>query len=57
MHRRRDVQPFRRFYHKYAGICMGDGKVLHTYGKPGVTISNMKSGWWNRNYTTDRRVL
>ncbi|WP_414693714.1 C40 family peptidase [Paenibacillus sp.] len=54
--KRGDLVIFYKPFH-HVGIYMGDGKVLHTYGKPGVTISNMKSGWWNRNYTTDRRVL
>nr|WP_246320808.1 C40 family peptidase [Paenibacillus germinis] len=41
----------------HVGIYMGNGKVLHTYGKPGVTISDMNSGWWSKNYKTARRVL
>ncbi|TNJ66003.1 NlpC/P60 family protein [Paenibacillus hemerocallicola] len=41
----------------HVAIYMGNGKILHTYGKGGVTISNLNSGNWNRNYTTARRVL
>lgn len=41
----------------HVGIYLGNGKVLHTYGKPGVTISDMNSGWWSRNYKTARRVI
>ncbi|MDR0266905.1 C40 family peptidase [Paenibacillus sp.] len=41
----------------HVGVYMGNGKVLHTFGKGGVTISDMNSGWWNTNYTTARRVL
>lgn len=41
----------------HVGIYIGDGKVLHTYGKPGVTISDMNSGWWDSHYTTARRVI
>ncbi|WP_261306437.1 C40 family peptidase [Paenibacillus andongensis] len=41
----------------HVGIYMGNGKVLHTYGKGGVTISDMNSGWWSRNYSTARRVI
>ncbi len=41
----------------HVGIYMGSGKVLHTYGKPGVTISDMNSGWWSKNYQTARRVI
>lgn len=41
----------------HVGIYIGGGKVLHTFGQPGVTISDMNSGWWNNHYTTARRVL
>ncbi|SDM92577.1 NlpC/P60 family protein [Paenibacillus sp. yr247] len=41
----------------HVGIYIGNGKVLHTYGSPGVTISDMNSGWWSNNYATARRVL
>ncbi|GAA3413909.1 hypothetical protein GCM10020370_72180 [Paenibacillus hodogayensis] len=41
----------------HVAIYMGNGKILHTYGKGGVTISDLNSGNWNRNYNTARRVL
>lgn len=41
----------------HVGIYIGNGKVLHTYGKPGVTISSIKTGWWAKKYTTARRVI
>lgn len=41
----------------HVAIYIGNGKILHTYGKPGVTISNLNSGWWSKHYTTARRVL
>lgn len=41
----------------HVGIYMGNGKVLHTYGSPGVTITDMTSNWWENNYATARRVI
>lgn len=41
----------------HVAVYMGSGKILHTYGKPGVTISSMKSGHWSRTYLKARRVL
>ncbi|MEW9672784.1 C40 family peptidase [Ammoniphilus sp. 3BR4] len=41
----------------HVGIYIGNGKVLHTYGDPGVTINNFRSGWWDKHYVTARRVL
>ncbi|PYI55975.1 NlpC/P60 family protein [Paenibacillus flagellatus] len=41
----------------HVAVYIGNGKIMHTYGKPGVTISNLNSGWWNSHYTTARRVL
>ncbi|MFC0395103.1 C40 family peptidase [Paenibacillus mendelii] len=41
----------------HVGIYMGNGKVIHTYGKPGVTITDMDTGWWSDHYTTARRVI
>jgi cell wall-associated NlpC family hydrolase len=40
----------------HVAIYIGGGKILHTYGKPGVTISNLNSGWWSSHYATARRV-
>jgi murein DD-endopeptidase / murein LD-carboxypeptidase len=41
----------------HVAIYIGNGKILHTYGKPGVTISNLNSGWWSAHYKSARRVL
>ncbi|OPH57905.1 hydrolase [Paenibacillus ferrarius] len=41
----------------HVGIYMGNGKILHTYGSPGVTISDLNSNWWSSHYSTARRVL
>lgn len=41
----------------HVAIYIGNGKILHTYGKPGVTISNLNYGWWSKHYTTARRVI
>jgi hypothetical protein len=41
----------------HVAIYIGNGKILHTYGKPGVTISDLNSGWWSSHYATARRVL
>jgi lipoprotein Spr len=41
----------------HVAIYIGNGKILHTFGKPGVTITNLNSGWWNSHYATARRVL
>ncbi|MBW7456194.1 C40 family peptidase [Paenibacillus sepulcri] len=41
----------------HVGIYIGDGKIIHTYGAPGVTISSINSGWWKDHYETARRVL
>ncbi|SEM87081.1 C40 family peptidase [Paenibacillus sp. OV219] len=47
------------FFYKpvhHVAIYLGNGKILHTYGKPGVVVSSIKSGWWSQHYTTARRV-
>ncbi|WP_376775290.1 C40 family peptidase [Cohnella nanjingensis] len=41
----------------HVAIYIGNGKIMHTYGKPGVVISSLKSGWWSDHYKTARRVL
>jgi cell wall-associated NlpC family hydrolase len=41
----------------HVGVYIGNGQVLHTYGKPGVTITNLNSKWWSKHYVTARRVL
>ncbi|WP_274653055.1 C40 family peptidase [Paenibacillus humicola] len=47
------------FFYKpihHVAVYIGNGKIMHTYGKPGVTISSIRSGWWSKHYTTARRV-
>lgn len=41
----------------HVGVYAGNGKILHTYGSPGVTISNLNSGTWKKTYLFARRVL
>jgi lipoprotein Spr len=41
----------------HVAVYIGNGQILHTWGGPGVTISNLNSGWWNNNYTSARRVI
>ncbi|MGW9528482.1 C40 family peptidase [Paenibacillus terrae] len=41
----------------HVAVYAGGGKILHTYGKPGVTISDLNSGNWKRTYIKARRVL
>jgi len=41
----------------HVAVYIGNGKILHTYGSPGVTISSLNSGWWSSHYATARRVL
>lgn len=47
------------FFYKpvhHVGIYIGGGKIIHTYGKPGVTVSTINSGWWKSHYAFARRV-
>lgn len=41
----------------HVGIYAGNGKILHTYGGPGVTYSSLNSKWWSSHYITARRVI
>jgi cell wall-associated NlpC family hydrolase len=41
----------------HVGVYAGDGKILHTYGSPGVTLSDLNSGNWKKTYIKARRVL
>ncbi|ASS68515.1 MULTISPECIES: C40 family peptidase [unclassified Paenibacillus] len=41
----------------HVGMYIGGGKIVHTYGKPGVTTDTINSGWWKDHYNTARRVL
>ncbi|WP_261381568.1 C40 family peptidase [Paenibacillus cremeus] len=41
----------------HVAVYIGNGKIMHTYGRPGVTISDLNTGWWSAHYATSRRVL
>jgi peptidoglycan endopeptidase LytE len=41
----------------HVGIYAGNNKILHTYGKPGVTFSSMASGWWDQHYVGAVRII
>lgn len=41
----------------HVAVYAGNGKILHTYGSPGVTLSNLNSGNWKKTYLKARRVL
>ncbi|AIQ58998.1 hydrolase [Paenibacillus borealis] len=41
----------------HVAVYAGNGKILHTYGSPGVTISDLNSGNWKKTYLKARRVL
>jgi len=41
----------------HVAIYAGNNKILHTYGKPGVTFSTFKGSNWEKRMVTARRVL
>ncbi|ARU62420.1 hypothetical protein CBW65_16750 [Tumebacillus avium] len=41
----------------HVGMYIGNGQMLHTVPKTGVTISKMSSGYWTRNYLYGKRVI
>ncbi len=41
----------------HVGIYMGDGKFIHSESTRGVTVSNLSSGYYTRNYVKAIRVL
>lgn len=41
----------------HVAIYAGNNKILHTYGKTGVTVSSLSTSYWNNHYVTARRVL
>ncbi|MFH5186416.1 C40 family peptidase [Paenibacillus sp. TAB 01] len=41
----------------HVGIYIGNGKMINTYGKGGVRISDMNASTWKKSYKTARRVL
>lgn len=41
----------------HVGIYIGDGKFIHTWGEPGVQISELDSGYWSNVILHMQRVL
>jgi peptidoglycan DL-endopeptidase LytE len=42
----------------HVGIYMGNGKMIHTIPRPGVTITNYSgSGYWTKNFLFAKRVI
>lgn len=41
----------------HVGVYAGNGRMLHTYGAPGVMYSSINSSYWKSHYVTARRVL
>ncbi|USG67107.1 C40 family peptidase [Brevibacillus ruminantium] len=41
----------------HVAIYAGNNKLLHTYGKPGVTFSTFKGTSWEKRVVTAKRVL
>ncbi|MEC0092364.1 C40 family peptidase [Paenibacillus macquariensis] len=41
----------------HVGIYMGDGKFIHTWGGPGVQISELDTGYWSKVILFMRSVL
>lgn len=41
----------------HVGIFMGNGKFIHTWGDPGVQISDLDSGYWSNVILHYQRVL
>ncbi|MEK3735825.1 NlpC/P60 family protein [Paenibacillus sp. FSL F4-0122] len=41
----------------HVGIYIGDGKFIHTWGEPGVQISDLDSGYWSNVILHMQRVL
>ncbi|AJY77990.1 glycoside hydrolase [Paenibacillus beijingensis] len=41
----------------HVGVYAGANRILHTYGKTGVTISSLGTSYWKNHYATARRVI
>ncbi|AOZ91098.1 C40 family peptidase [Paenibacillus crassostreae] len=41
----------------HVGMYIGNGNMLHTYGSPGVMITNINKAHWKKTYVKARRVL
>lgn len=44
-------------YITHVAIYAGNNKILHTYGRPGVTTSTFRGTSWEKRFVTARRVL
>ncbi len=40
----------------HVGIYIGNGKMIHTWGKPGVEVSSIDTGYWHDAILSMRRV-
>lgn len=40
----------------HVGIYIGNGKMIHTWGEPGVEISSIDNGYWHDSILSMRRV-
>ncbi|MDH4617086.1 C40 family peptidase [Brevibacillus sp. AY1] len=41
----------------HVAIYAGNNKLLHTYGKPGVTFTSFKGTSWEKRFVSARRVM
>ncbi|MEK0313978.1 C40 family peptidase [Cohnella sp. 56] len=41
----------------HVAVYIGSNKILHTYGKPGVTVTSLSASYWKSHYKTAKRVL
>ena len=41
----------------HVGIYIGEGKFIHTWGDPGVQISNLDTGYWSNVILSMKRVV
>lgn len=41
----------------HVAVYIGGNKILHTYGKPGVTVTSLSASYWKSHYKTAKRVL
>ncbi|CAI6081350.1 C40 family peptidase [Cohnella rhizoplanae] len=41
----------------HVAVYIGNNKILHTYGKPGVIVTSLSASYWKSHYKTAKRVL
>jgi len=41
----------------HVAIYQGNGQIIHTYGKPGVVVTDLNAPSWSKRYLFSRRVL